>query len=338
VADESRVAAFVESRRREGLPEIRGVVHAAAVTDDHLLASIAQESFTKVLRPKLVGSFVLDRVFAGPEVDFFVMFSSLGSLLGPPGQGSYAAANAWLDALAHHRRRRGRHALAVNWGAWAGLGLAQSDGARRTIEELERRGVGSFSGPEGVDALGRLLDGDAAQGAVMPADWKRYAEVASRTRLPSIVRDRVSPVAERKASGPSLTERLRATEPGERRALLEEHLRSQLVAVLHIGPEKVDTQRPMGTLGLESLTALELRRRLEVSLGIALSATAMWNYPTPATLAGHLASRLGLALDSVPAGPAAALATNPPATPLDVGGLSDEEALRTLMGERGGTP
>ena len=223
VADERQVAAFLESRQRQGLPEIRGIVHAAAVADDRLLASIDEASFAKVLRPKVTGSFVLDRAF--PELDFFVLFSSLGSLLGPPGQASYAAANAWLDALAHARRRAGRHALAVNWGAWAGLGLAQSEGARRTIEELERRGVASFTGTEGVDALGRLLAGDAVQGAVMPADWKRFSEVASRTRLPSIVRDRVSPAIEEKKAGPTLAERLQESEPAERRGLLEDHVR-----------------------------------------------------------------------------------------------------------------
>ena len=334
VADERQVADLLEARRRQGLPEIRGVVHAAVVAEDRLLALVDEASFAKVLRPKVAGSFVLDRAFAGPEVDFFVLFSSLGSLLGPPGQGSYAAANAWLDALAHERRRRGRHALAVNWGAWAGLGLAQSEGARRTIEELERRGVASFSGPEGVDALGRLLAGDAVQGAVMPADWKRFAEVAGRTRLPSIVRDRVSPAADDKKAGPSLAERLRASEPADRRGLLEEHLRSQLVAVLRVAPEKVDAQRPMGSLGLESLTALELRRRLEVSLGIAMSATVMWNYPTLSALAGHLASRLGLALDAG-AAVAPSSAWPAPVSP-DVVGLSDEDALRALMGGKGG--
>ncbi len=334
VADEDQLQAFLESRRTQDLPAIRGVVHAAVVAEDRLLAAVDAQSLARVLRPKVVGGFVLDRAF--PEVDFFVLFSSLGSLLGPPGQGSYAAANAWLDALAHERRRLGRHALAVNWGAWAGLGLAQSEGARRTIEELERRGVASFSGPEGVNALGRLLSGDAIQGAVMPADWKRFAEVASSTRLPSIARDCVSPaVGEPKAAGPTFAERLSVSEPAERRPLLEEHLRSQLVAVLRVAPEKVDVQRPMGTLGLESLTALELRRRLEVSLGIALSATAMWNYPTPAALAGHLASRMGIALDS-DSPPPPAPTSGPVAAPGDAAGLSDEEALRALMGRRGG--
>jgi myxalamid-type polyketide synthase MxaE and MxaD len=345
VAEPDSLKEFLEVFEREGRPPIRGVVHSAAVTEDCLIPELDLPRLFKVLRPKLAGGFALDRAFAGSELDFMVLYSSLGSILGQPGQASYAAANAFLDALAAEARRQGRRALAVNWGGWADLGLAQTLGARRTIEELERRGVGSFTAEQGLDALGRLLDGDAGQALVAPIDWPRYAEAAARTRIPSLVRDQVRGQAVEAAPAVSVRNQIAAAaEPGERLSLLETHLREQLAQVLRLPLSTIEPHRPMGTLGLESLTALELRKRLELSLGVRLSATVMWNYPTVSALAQYLAGRL-----EIPTGEGSATPPRPgaepmaeapgPAPPLAaLGGLTDDEALRSLMQGRRKAP
>jgi myxalamid-type polyketide synthase MxaE and MxaD len=325
VADPKAVAAFRAAFDQEARPPIRGVIHSAGVTEDALLPQVSLEQLFKVLRPKLNAGFVLDQAFAG-GLDFFILYSSLGSMLGQPGQACYAAANAYLDALAAEGRRQGRRTLAINWGGWAELGLAQTAGARRTIDELERRGVGSFSALLGLDALGRLLDEDAVQAAVVPVDWVRFGEVASRTRVPSLVRDLVHAGAGAPVPAASFRERLEAAPADERRPLLEAHLQRELAQVLRLPAEKIEPHRPMGTLGLESLTALEFRKRLELSLGLRLSATVMWNYPTLAALGEHLSSRVG------GKAPVAARPEKAPVAVLpDSDSLSDEEALRALM-------
>jgi myxalamid-type polyketide synthase MxaE and MxaD len=337
VAEPGRVDALLEAFRREGRPPIRGVIHSAAVTGDCLIPQLDSKGLFAVLRPKLLGGFALQQAFADGHLDFMVLYSSLGSMLGQPGQASYAAANAFLDALAAEGRRQGRRVLAVNWGGWAGLGLAQTTGARRTIEELERRGVGSFDAAQGLDALGRLLDGDASQALVAPIDWARYAEAAGRTRIPSLVRDQLQGQAvPADAPESSVRAQLEAeADPEARLALLQAHLLEQLAGVLRLPASAVEPQRPMGTLGLESLTALEFRKRLELSLGLRLSATVMWNYPTVAALAGHLAARL------VPPAEGAAGAAHAPEPAAGAPGLplaavedmSEDDALRSLMRE-----
>jgi myxalamid-type polyketide synthase MxaE and MxaD len=328
VADAQAVTAFLETFRQEGRPPIRGVLHAAAVADDVLIPGLDVPRLLSVMRPKLMGGFVLDTALAGESLDFMVLFSSLGSMLGQPGQANYAAANAFLDALALEIRRQGRHALAVNWGGWADVGLARTGGARRTIEELDRRGIGSFSADEGLDALGRLLDGDAAQAAVVPVDWALYGKVSAQTRIPSIARDLVQEVpVQIPTTEAGVRQVMEAAEPEARAALLETHLREQLAEVLKLPVSRVEAHRPMGALGLESLTALELRKRLELSLGLRLSATVMWNYPTVAALAKHLLTRLE------GAAPVAKTATKKSSVRLSgIENLADDEALRALMG------
>jgi myxalamid-type polyketide synthase MxaE and MxaD len=328
VADAQAVAEFLDKFGREGRPPIRGVLHAAAVAGDVLIPQVDLTNLLSVMRPKVAGGFVLQRALATETLDFMVLFSSLGSLLGQPGQASYAAANAFLDALALEMRRQGRHALAVNWGGWADMGLARTRGARRTIEELDRRGIGSFSADEGLDALGRLLDGGAVQAAVAPVNWGLYGKVSAQTRIPSIARDVVQQLPDDVATpGASVRDVVAAAEPEARGALLEGHLIELLAEVLKLPVARIESHRPMGALGLESLTALELRKRLERSLGLRLSATAMWNYPTVSALAGHLLARIeGVQPAEITP------AKKSPARLGDLDALADDDALRALIG------
>ena len=154
VADEVQLSAFLDEFRAEGWPPIRGVVHAAGVLQDGLLVQLDTAALNSVLRPKMMGGWLLHRLLEDAPLDFFVLFSSAGSLLGQPGQGNYAAANAFLDALAHHRRAQGRPALSINWGAWSGLGFADTPGGQRLAARLALLGIKSIAPAAGTGSAG----------------------------------------------------------------------------------------------------------------------------------------------------------------------------------------
>jgi NAD(P)-dependent dehydrogenase (short-subunit alcohol dehydrogenase family)/acyl carrier protein len=342
LANEAALREYLDGFRREGWPPIRGVFHAAAVAHNSLVAHLEGAALGEVLRPKAIGAWLLHQAL--PDLEVFVLFSSIGGLLGQPGLGAYAAANAFLDALAHARRARGQPALSINWGGWAGLGLATTIGARHTHEHLVTQGIGSFRVDQGLEALDRLLALTAGstsgpvQVAVLPADWGQFGR--DGTRVPGLVTDLVG-AAGATVSGEERSARgfraiLAAAEPQERQSLIEEYLQGQIGRVLRLPPAAIAVTQPLGALGLESLTAIELRNRLERDLGLALSATLVWNYPTIATMARYIAQRLGLPLESKPE-PAEAAGARPAAPRIDtklddVRRLSDAEALARLLG------
>ena len=176
VADEGELRGFLDEFRAEGWPPIRGVVHAAGVLQDGLLVQLDAAALTTVLRPKVMGGWLLHRLLQDDALDFFVLFSSAGAMLGQPGQGNYAAANAFLDALAHHRQAQGQPALSINWGAWAGEGFAESVGGKRLAARLALLGISSIAPRQALEILGRLLGQSATQVVAVPVNWKQYRE------------------------------------------------------------------------------------------------------------------------------------------------------------------
>src|SRR5690606_20734707 len=156
---------------RASMPPLRGIVQSAGVLGDRALLRQDWDAFARVLAPKVDGSWHLHCLTANEDLDFFVLYSSIAALMGPPGQAAHAAANAFLDALAHHRRAAGRPALSIGWGIWTEIGSA----AVRGVAEREAgKGVGAISPAEGLRALEAVMCGDAPQVAVMPMDWRRF--------------------------------------------------------------------------------------------------------------------------------------------------------------------
>jgi myxalamid-type polyketide synthase MxaB len=284
--------ALAEVRRR--LPPLRGVIHAAGVLDDATLLQMTGEQIRAVMAPKAAGAWALHAATEGDPLDFFVMFSSASALLGLAGQANYAAANAFQDALARHRRQLGRPALSIGWGPWAEVGLAadRSDRGGR----LEAMGLGSLTRGQGVEAFRRLLGDTRAYVAVMALDVEAWCGGQAGPANPLLDRLRTSgergPVPGASAGG--LLEALRAAPPAGRQARLLEHVRGRVARILRLDPSHVDRDAPLKSLGLDSLMTLELRNRLEADLGLRLSATLVWNYPTVSALAAHLAQALGL--------------------------------------------
>ncbi len=332
VADSAQVRAALEAYRAEGWPAIRGVIHTAAVTDNKLSTDMDPAVFERVLAPKLTGALVLDELL--PTLDLFVLFSSMSAFWGPPGMSNYSAANAGLDAVAEARRARGQHALSIQWGHWTNIGLSEGAIAERNAQELERVGVGSLSAPQGTSLFAVLIARAEPVIAVLPIDWAKFRQARRGRDWPLF---RVAAGTETDAVGGSFAERARVASPMARRALLESVVREALGAVLHRPAKALDARRSFGSVGLDSLMALEFRNRLETALERALPATLAWNYPTIEQLTAHLDTYFAVESVLEEASSAAAPELGERETALlftDIASLSDADAARALRGGR----
>jgi phthiocerol/phenolphthiocerol synthesis type-I polyketide synthase C len=330
VADESAVRDLVARVDGNG-PRLRGVVHAAGVLDDGLLLKQTPARFAAVMAPKIAGSFHLHRATRDRPLDFFVLFSGAGAILGSPGQANYAAANAFLDALAHERRAEGLPAVSIAWGPWSEVGLAaRPDRAG----QLALRGIRSLTPAQGVEAFGRIFSGDAPHVVALALDLREclsaYPALAEAPLLAALSRG-AEQDARAIADAPMRRALVAASVPA-RRPMLEAHLREQAAKVLGLSPSRIDPQRPLGSVGFDSLMTLDLRNRLEASLGLRLSATVVWNHPTVAALADHLARRMEIPfVAEVTPGPAVLLAEAARAVSrAAVEQLTDDEAAAAL--------
>ncbi|HEV7501754.1 MAG TPA: beta-ketoacyl synthase N-terminal-like domain-containing protein, partial [Vicinamibacteria bacterium] len=222
--------------------------------------------------------------------DFFVLHSSLAAVLGSPGQASHAAANAFLDALAHDLRARGVRAIAIGWGAWGEVGSA----ARPHIAaRLQREGLGTLTTARGLAALERLLAGSAAQAAVAPVDWAKL--IAVRGGSPFLSELAAESVPARAAS-PPLRARLDTAGAAAQETLLRAHVLGEVAAVLGLtGPDAVDPRTGFFEQGMDSLTSVKLSQRLKKSLGLSLTSTIAIDHPTVDALTTHLAREMGVA-------------------------------------------
>jgi acyl carrier protein len=269
------------------------------------------------------------------------MFSSVASVLGNPGQANYAAANAFLDALAHHRRRLGLPGLAINWGPWAAVGMAAEGDGQRT-RQLGERGFRPIDPDVGVRAFADLLGATTPQVTMALVDWPTFLRHTSAgVRFFEQV---ATPVAAAPVREPDVRQRLaQAADP---RAVLFEYVRASVGRVLGmIDATDIAPRARLFDLGLESLMAVELRARFEESLGCPLRPTLVFDYPTVESLVEHLAGKLGLDEPSapIPPGPTPVPGVNAPMPGLKtrspgsdlrpdvhLGGLSLEEDLTGL--------
>ena len=327
----------------ETVAPLRGIFHAAGVLDDGLLLHQTAERFEAVMAPKVAGSWNLHRLSLAHPVELFVLFSSAAALVGSPGQANYAAGNAFMDGLARWRQAQGLPALSIQWGPWTEIGLAaRVDRAGR----LRQRGFDAIRPEQGLRALEWALAEAEPVVAVMPFDvrqWRQsYPQAAGWPLLSALEMN--GPLGTQPASRGLRDALLAAGSTQERQALLEKHLSREMAEVLRISTSRIGPATALDGLGFDSLLALELRNRLELSLGVRLSATLIWNYPTVRALVDYLASIVaGVSEAAEPDhGPLnRALAEAESATTLEadrailtqVAGLTDEAALRELLGD-----
>ncbi|MDI3287042.1 type I polyketide synthase [Polyangium sp. 15x6] len=294
VADAEAMAG-VFRRIDEAMPPLRGIIHSAGLLDDGLLLQQSPTRMAAVMRPKVLGAWNLHAATLSRPVELFVLFSSAAATLGSPGQGSYCAANAFLGALAHYRRAHGLAATSIAWGPWSSVGLAAASAVRGA--RLSVRGLSSISPEQGRDALGRILQQDPVEIVVAPfrlRHWREfYPTVASSPLFAELTDARDAAASTPTGMAAALAEKA----PAERRTELEKHLVEQVGHVMRLAPERIQRTTPLMTLGLDSLTSLELRNRLEASLGVALPATLVFSSATIADMASSIGARLGIALD-----------------------------------------
>jgi NAD(P)-dependent dehydrogenase (short-subunit alcohol dehydrogenase family) len=281
-------------------PPLTTVLHAAGVLDDGLVDGLGPDRLAGVLAAKAGGAALLDELTAGLDLDAFVLFSSVAAVFGGAGQGNYAAANAYLDALAQDRQARSLPAVSVAWGPWAGGGLAQASEAAR---QRQRRGPMPGLDPVlAVEALGQAVEDTAATVAVMDVDWARYCAVPGAAQAP-FVRDlpetrqhaaaSASGAAGAEQQAGALARRLAEAGRAGRDQMLLDLVRAEAAQILgHPSPGAIDAERPFNDMGFDSLTSLELSQHLSGATGLKLPASLLFDYPSPAVLAGHLQSRL----------------------------------------------
>jgi acyl transferase domain-containing protein/nucleoside-diphosphate-sugar epimerase/acyl carrier protein len=278
---------------------LKGVIHSAGLLDDGILLKQNAERFAGVFAPKVSGGWLLHQATRACPLDFFVLYSSAASLLGAPGQGNYAAANAFLDGLAWYRQANGLPAISINWGPWGEVGLAAAQANRG--ERLAQQGMESIAPADGLAVLEYLMQQDVAQVGVLPIHIRQWRQSNPKAAQVALLRELVEAAGQ---SGPAqqdgLVAALRSLPSEQGRERLEEHLRQQLGQVLRLPAERIGSQTPVQALGLDSLMALEFRNRLENSLGLSLPVTLIWGYPTLAALSAHLASKLDLPQETAP--------------------------------------
>ena len=328
---------------RSTMPPLRGVIHAAGVLDDGIVLRQEWKRFARVFAPKVQGAWNLHAQTSNLPLDFFVLFSSTASLLGVGGQTGYAAANAFLDALAHLRHAQALPALTINWAGWSQAGMA----AREAAGPAPRQGVRAIAPASGLMALEQAMHRWAPQQVVAPIDWPKALAGLPPGDIPALLAD-LNPVARQPPAGdhaaagrPGLLQRLEATVPNNRRRILTAYLYDQARQFLGLDQaSSIDFQKPLSELGLDSLTAIEMRGRLGSDVGQTLPATVLFDHPTIETLVEYLASEvLHLPSDSEPEHPhgdTAALARNDreqdvPDT--DITQLSEDEVAASLAEE-----
>ncbi len=278
---------------------LRTVVHASAVLDDSMINSLTLEQVETVLQAKVDVALNLHELTQEHELTAFIMFSSFAGTVASSGVGNYAPSNAYLDALAQHRRGLGLPALSVAWGAWAGGGMAEGPFG----ELLNRHGVPEMPPESTLAALQQALEHNETFLTIADIAWERFYTAFTATRpsplisdLPEVRRLRTAQSGpEDDAAGPaSITDRLGGLAAPDRYAAVLDIVRSQVAAVLkYPSADAVDDQRAFRELGFDSVTAVELRNRLGTITGVALPVTLVFDYPTPTTLAEYLYAELG---------------------------------------------
>ncbi|WP_346140055.1 type I polyketide synthase [Streptomyces virens] len=298
---------------------LTGVVHTAGVLDDGVLDGLTADRFETVFHAKVTGALLLDELTRDHDLDVFALFSSASAAVGNPGQGNYAAANAVLDALAERRRADGLPATSVAYGAWGGDGMA---GDGRAAALAQRTGIRPLDPDLAVLALRQTVTGDDPVAVVADVDPERFVRAftgvrpsALLTEMPAYAALTAATTSGRDSAGtaPELRDRLARLPGNRRRGTVLTLVRERAADVLgHTGTDLVGPDRAFRDLGFDSLGAVELRNQLAAATGLTLSATLVFDHPTPAALAEHILGEL------LPGDPQA-------------GETTDEQALRAVL-------
>jgi thioester reductase-like protein len=278
-----------------GMPPLCGVVHAAMVLDDGLLADLDAERLHRVLAPKMSGAWNLHLHTRELPLDFFLLYSSISSAIGNRGQANYAAANSFLDGLAHHRRALQLPALAINWGAIGQVGYVARN--EHVQEHLARYGWNPIPLREAFAAIELLLQSDVAQMTVLRVDLEQWLQATAGAmnspRYSLLTAAAASDGGEAAQDGISVRAALASAAPHARLQILELFLAEQIAKVLRTTPANIERDKSLHEVGLDSLMAVELLNRIENQLGVSLASADVMSGPTVARLSAILAESFG---------------------------------------------
>lgn len=286
---------------------LRGIIHSVGVLADGALMQQEWNKFAKVLAPKLLGAWHLQELSREMDLDCFVLFSSGASLLGSRGQANHAAANAFLDAFAHHLHAQQQPALSINWGAWADVGAA-AELVRANQQQMVAQGMSFMTPAQGAAAFATLLQQSIPQAAVLPITWSKYSQ-AERALDPFYAnfvkqgdQDSTLASASERQETHSFRQKLAAAAPTARSQLLVTHVQEAVAKILGMATTPA-TKVGFTELGMDSLMAIELRRQLERTLQLSLPSTLAFEYPTGERLTAYLLTAYGEELfpDDLPA-------------------------------------
>lgn len=289
VADAHAMGALFTELADANFP-LRGIIHTAGVLDDGVLRNQQWSRFQSVMAPKVQGAWNLHRLSQEMTLDFFIVFSSVASVFGNMGQANYAAANSFLDGLAHYRQQKGLPGLSINWGAWAEAGM----GAR--LEQTQLHGLIPMQPADGRQVLRRLM-GAAGRYVASPIDWSQFDLISARGR--AFLTEWLGEEAPEGEDGgqTTFTDKLREVPAGDRYQNLVTHLQTRISQILWLD-EPISPHQGFADIGLDSLMALKLKQQLDHDLALTLPTTIAFEYPTIERLARYLLEEV-LDLDEI---------------------------------------
>ena len=329
VSSESEIKQLLESI--QSLPPLKGIFHAAGILDDRLLLEQDWASFERVMAAKVKGAWLLHSLTSDLPLDYFVLFSSAASLLGSPAQGNYAAANSFLDALAHYRRAQQLSGLSINWGPWSQSGMA-ANLASRDRNRIEARGMKSIPSELGMKALGSLLGQDVAQAGVLPIEWSKFLQQFPKDNIPPFLSSFADSEQQSSKEKESFLQQLSTTALSDRQNLLVARIRSQIARIMGLDATDIGTKVGFADLGMDSLMAVELRNYLQNILERSIPASLVFDYPNVEALAEYFIQDFEKPIDESDILPEEQPQAIAKSNLENIDDISEEEAEEMLLG------
>lgn len=312
------------------MPPLRGIIHAAGLVEDSLLEKMSWCSFEKVIKPKMHGAWNLHLLSHKMELDFFVCFSSAAVLFGSPTQGNYAAANAFVDGLCHYRKSQHLPALSLNWGPWEDTGMMAVSASSSFSKTIRDCGIHPITSKEGIDLLIRALAIPLPQVAVVSVNWKKFHQNAVTPPLFEIVAALDEPADEEHSA---VAPRLREKTGADLSSWLPQFLRDSITEILGMEQDELLCDRPLNTLGLDSLMVLELINKIRTETGVKLLFVDIMEGVTLQTLSATVQTKMAqteASRDAVAVPPSDDTGTDPAEMLGNLHHLSDEEVRELL--------
>lgn len=293
---QERQVADLLSETDQTMPPLRGIVHAAGVLDDAFLINLDETRLLRVMEPKARGAWLLHKYAKELPIDFFVLFSSVSSLIGNSGQGNYVAANVFLDTIAHHRHALGLPAVSINWGVLAEVGMAAKD--KDLAEHLGRVGIKAIAPVDAMAALAAAIESKSPQIGFMDVDWSKWRQSHSAAaKAPKFEHILSHDAMDQDSAMDNIRAALLSANAKDRPEMLALIIAELVAETMHMPSEKIDIYRSLTKLGIDSLMAVELQVSIQQSLGIELSVLELVKGESILVLACELLSRMSIQIE-----------------------------------------